>query len=111
MILLKSRRRMETENELKFKPVSEKQIVFLSQLLQSSQLRGLSRNKLLKAIAENNHSMKRYSIIISYVLSLIRFKEEFYPKKSKKVNETAEAKADLARKYPEDSAVRVAQNE
>jgi len=74
---------METENGIEFKQVSEKQIVFLSQLLQSSQLRGLSRNKLLKAVAENHSSMRRYSIIISYMLSLIRFKDEFYPKKSK----------------------------
>ena len=80
---------METEKDLEFQNPSEKQIVFLSQLMLSSQLRGISRNKLLKAIAERQHSVKSYSVVISYVLALLRFKEffpEFFPRYHKKKN-------------------------
>ena len=80
---------MEQEKELEFQNPTEKQLVFLSQLLLSTKLRGISRNKLLKAIAERKHDVKSYSVVISYVLSLIKFKEffpEFFPRYYKRKN-------------------------
>ena len=67
---------MEQEKELEFQNPTEAQLVFLSKLLMSSQLRGISRNKLLRIISERNHSIKSYSKIITYVLGLIRLKED-----------------------------------
>ena len=80
---------MEQEKEIEFQNPTEKQLVFLSQLLLSTKLRGISRNKLLRAIAERKHDVKSYSVVISYVLSLIKFKEffpEFFPRYYKRKN-------------------------
>jgi len=68
---------MEQENQIEFQNPTEAQLVFLSKLLQSSQLRGISRNKLLRAVAEREHNVKSYSKVITYVLAVLRFKEEF----------------------------------
>ena len=74
--ILESGRESDFERKLQFEYPSEAQLVFISKLLRSSQLRGISRNKLLRIVSERDHSVKSYSKVITYILGLIKLKED-----------------------------------